>query len=114
MPSARRRWDQENPKRRRAPGSPRSDACYGRIMNSRPFERFVDLGAAGSRNQACASMSAPAASGVRLIPPTAIADDVVRHGVVADEVAFIHKPFSPLALANRVREVLDSEVHVKA
>jgi nitrogen-specific signal transduction histidine kinase/CheY-like chemotaxis protein len=43
-----------------------------------------------------------------------IADDVLRHGVVAEQVAFIHKPFSPLALANRVREVLDSEIHSKA
>jgi PAS domain S-box-containing protein len=35
-------------------------------------------------------------------------DAVVRHGVSASEAAFIQKPFSPEALARKVREVLDS------
>ena len=34
-------------------------------------------------------------------------DAVVHHGVVADGTCFIQKPFSPGALALKVREVLD-------
>jgi CheY-like chemotaxis protein len=37
------------------------------------------------------------------------ADAVVRHGVLSQGVAYLQKPFSPDALARRVREVLDIE-----
>ena len=36
-----------------------------------------------------------------------VEDDFVRHGVVPDEVAFLHKPFSLDELARAVRKVLD-------
>ncbi|MBP9146949.1 MAG: PAS domain S-box protein [Thermoanaerobaculia bacterium] len=36
-----------------------------------------------------------------------VEDDFVRHGVVTDEVAFLHKPFSLDELARAVRKVLD-------
>jgi len=36
-------------------------------------------------------------------------DAVVRHGVSADDLCFIQKPFSPDALARQVRAVLDGE-----
>jgi CheY-like chemotaxis protein len=35
-------------------------------------------------------------------------DAVVRHGVLEHDVAFLQKPFSPAALAQKVREVLDA------
>jgi PAS domain S-box-containing protein len=42
-------------------------------------------------------------------------DSVVRHGVIADDVAFLQKPFTPTMLAQKVREVLDdAKLHTPA
>jgi YesN/AraC family two-component response regulator len=35
-------------------------------------------------------------------------DAVVRHGVSQERVNFLQKPFSPIALAHKVRDILDS------
>jgi CheY-like chemotaxis protein len=51
---------------------------------------------------------------VRLIPGLRVLfcsgytdDAIVRHGVLEAEFAFLQKPFTPLALAQKVREVLN-------
>ncbi|MGH7538282.1 MAG: hypothetical protein ACREMF_06585, partial [Gemmatimonadales bacterium] len=35
-------------------------------------------------------------------------DAIIRHGVLERGIAFLQKPFSPEALARKVRELLDS------
>jgi hypothetical protein len=36
-------------------------------------------------------------------------DAVIRHGVLREGMNFLHKPFVAFALAQKVREVLDSK-----
>jgi two-component system cell cycle sensor histidine kinase/response regulator CckA len=59
--------------------------------------------------QAAAERLAERYPGLRVLFVSGYTDDaVVRHGVLHDRVHFLQKPFTPAALAFKVREVLDA------
>ena len=53
--------------------------------------------------------------GIKVLFMSGYTDEaIVHHGVLDPNVKFIQKPFSPAALAKKVREVLDSNGKVSA
>jgi FixJ family two-component response regulator len=57
-----------------------------------------------------ADLLAPARPAMRILFMSGYSDEaVMRHGVMEASVAFLQKPFNPLGLARKVREVLDAE-----
>ena len=68
----------------------------------------TDVVMPGLGGQAAAERLAERHPGLRVLFVSGYTDDaVVRHGVLHDQVNFLQKPFTPAALAWKVREVLD-------
>jgi two-component system, cell cycle sensor histidine kinase and response regulator CckA len=69
---------------------------------------LTDVVMPGLGGQAVAEQLAEQRPGLRSLFISGYTDDaVVRHGILHDRVNFLQKPFSPAALAIKVREVLD-------
>ena len=68
----------------------------------------TDIVMPGMTGRELAEALTAARPGLRVLYMSGYTDDaVVRHGVLAEEMHYLQKPFSPRALASKVREVLD-------
>jgi PAS domain S-box-containing protein len=69
---------------------------------------ITDMVMPGLTGRELAEVVAAECSGVRVLYMSGYTDDaVVRHGVLDQGTPYLQKPFTPLALARKVREVLD-------
>jgi PAS domain S-box-containing protein len=70
---------------------------------------LTDVVMPGMSGRQLADRLTPRLPGVKVLFMSGYTDDaIVHHGVLERGIAFLHKPFSPDALAQRVRETLDA------
>ena len=89
-------------------------AAAVRVMDGHPGPIHLlvtDVVMPGVGGQVVAERVSERHPGVRVLFVSGYTDDaVIRHGVLGNGVNFLQKPFSPAALAAKVREVLDAPV----
>jgi CheY-like chemotaxis protein len=87
-----------------------NEAVQVAARHKSPIQLLItDVVMPGVGGRAVAEQVAELHSGVRVLFVSGYTDDaVIRNGVLRDGVNFLQKPFSPGALAFKVREVLDS------
>ena len=71
---------------------------------------LTDVVMPGAGGRAVSEQLAERHPEVRVLFISGYTDDaVIRHGVLREGVHFLQKPFSPIALAIKVREILDGQ-----
>ena len=77
---------------------------------SKAIAVFDQLGAARDRadTEAAARLLTAPGSGEWVIAPENADEAIVRHGILTEGTPFLQKPFTPQALARKVREILDA------
>ncbi len=69
---------------------------------------MTDVVMPGKNGKELADELAPIHPGMKVLFMSGYTDDVIgKHGVLEEGVSFIAKPFSPEALAKRIRDLLD-------
>ncbi|MDB5306446.1 MAG: Blue-light-activated protein [Gemmataceae bacterium] len=85
------------------------EAARAAVRHAGPIHLLVtDVVMPGQGGRAVAERLLERHPGLKVLYVSGYTDDaVVRHGVLHEAVNFLQKPFSPVALAHKVREVLD-------